>query len=529
MLTRLNISTRLALSFALLLLLILLSVAIATVQARRTQATLLYLVEHNQQCITLVAKMDREMLLTGRFIRAYALEENDAARATQKAKLAKSKGNYAAAETKLLALLGTEDQEALAILHSFAADQEKATTIHAQFIQLLDQGQKAEGVRLIFGEGRKPISAWQEGLEQLSALQERQSAEMNLTAAQTSERSTKMLLALGAAALALGSWLAVVIARSIALPAAQMCQAIEQGLGQGDLRVQLPVFHQDELGRVSNAFNAFLVTLRGLWQGVSEASLRTASGSTELSAGSAEMFAATEQIAKSSEAQRQSSERLATAVTALSQSIEQIGGNVQEARLQASGAVAATTLGQAAGAATTDAMVTIRASTDRIVQAVQVIQEIARQTNLLSLNAAIEAAKAGAQGKGFAVVAEEVRKLAERSGQAAKEIAALVISANQAVDGGQETVDRSVEALASIRDDVDGLSQLIVEIGRASEAQTRISDEVAKAVQEGANQATQNASATTQLASSVQEVSRTADELARIAEQLADTVAQFQT
>ncbi|WLT31860.1 methyl-accepting chemotaxis protein [Geothrix sp. PMB-07] len=469
------------------------------------------------------------MLLTGRFIRAYALEETDQARAIQKDKIAKAKATYDDAEKKLVTLLGSDDAETLAILQSTDPQRQQAEVIHARFIELVDRGRKEEAVHLIFGEGRKAITAWQDGLEKLLALQEKQANEKSAAAVKAADRADVVLLALGLGAVIVGIWLSMAISRSVAGPAEEMCQAIEQGLARGDLRVNLPVHSQDELGRVALAFNEFLVKLRGIWRGLADASARTASGSMELSAGAEQMSATTDQIARSTESQRQSSERLAAAVTEFSASVQQVAGNVREARHQADSAVQATDRGHRAGDDTTAAMHEIQTATEQIVRAVQVIQEIARQTNLLSLNAAIEAAKAGAQGKGFAVVAEEVRKLAERSGLAAKEIAERINSSNEAVAGGRETVTATVTALNSIRASVTGLSSLISEIGSATEEQSHTSDEVAQAVDEGAQQATQNATATTQLAHTVSEVARTANDLAQVADELAQSVAQFQT
>jgi len=528
MLTGLNIARRLGLGFGTMLALICLAVVVAHLQARKAQDTLRGIVENEQRSMALGAAMDRQMLLTGRFIRAYALEESDAARATQKDKLAKAKAIYDDAQAKLTALLGSDDAETLAILRSLDPQRVQAEAIHTRFVQLVDQGKKEDAVRLIFGEGRKAINAWQEGLEKLMALQEKQANEQSAAAIHASERADWLLLALGAVALVVGVWLSLAISRSIARPAEDMCRAIEQGIAKGDLRVDLPIHHEDELGRVGLAFNAFLGQLRLIWKDLEDASARTASGSMELSAGAEQMSATTDQIARSTESQRQSSERLATAVTEFSASIQQVASNVREARHQAENAVQATDRGHRAGDDTTVAMHAIHHATEQIVRAVQVIQEIARQTNLLSLNAAIEAAKAGTQGKGFAVVAEEVRKLAERSGQAAKEIAELINTSNDAVEGGQATVKTAVAALDSIRVSVSGLSSLVTEIGSAAEEQAHTSDEVAHAVDDGAQQAVQNATATTELAHTVSEVAHTANDLAHVAEHLAQAIARFQ-
>lgn len=528
MLAGMKIAKRLTFGFGTILALMLLAVTVALLQSRKAEGTLKDIVENEQRSMVLAGVMDRQMLLTGRFIRAYALEESAAGRATQKEKIAKAKAAYDDAEKQLIELCGRDDIEALDLLKALAPARKQAEGFHAQFVSLVDQGKKEEAVRLIFGKGRIAITAWEGGLEKILELQEKQAGQKSLSAIKDSEHAGWTLMGLGAGALAIGIWLSIAISRSVAGPAEAMCKAIELGIAKGNLRIDLPVIYDDELGQVGKSFNEFLRKLRLIWKDLADSSAQTASGSMELSSGAEEMSATTDQIAKSTESQRQGAEQLAAAVTEFTVSIQQVAGNVKEARREAEAAVQAVAQGHKAGADTTESMEAIRNTTAHIVRAIQVIQEIARQTNLLSLNAAIEAAKAGAHGKGFAVVAEEVRKLAERSGLAAKEIAELVRSSNEAVDGGQGTVNATVSALESIRVNVTGLSSRVLEIGTASEEQARTSDEVARAVEKSANEAIQNATATTQLASTVSEVARTANDLARIADRLAGSVAQFQ-
>jgi methyl-accepting chemotaxis protein len=169
----------------------------------------------------------------------------------------------------------------------------------------------------------------------------------------------------------------------------------------------------------------------------------------------------------------------------------------------------------------------IQEATSRIVQAVKVIQGLARQTNLLSLNAAIEAAKAGAMGKGFAVVAEEVRILAERSGHSAKEVEETIHTMQDAVNEGASSVDVTLHHLEAIRDRISQVSGSIHEIGNLSQGQARASQDVGRLMNETASRLDQNAAATQQLAATVHEVAKTSDELSRVSELLKETVQRF--
>ena len=230
------------------------------------------------------------------------------------------------------------------------------------------------------------------------------------------------------------------------------------------------------------------------------------SAADNVAAGSQEMSSGAENLSQGASEQAAAAEEASSSIEQMTANIRQNADNAQQTEKIA---VKSAADAKAGGKAVADTLAAMR----EIAGKITIVEEIARQTNMLALNAAIEAARAGEHGKGFAVVASEVRKLAERSQQAAKEISELSASS-------VDVAERAGEMLARMLPDIQKTAELVQEINAASKEQDSGAGQINKAIQQLDQVIQQNASAAEEMAS-------TAEELSSQAEQLQGAVAFF--
>lgn len=355
---------------------------------------------------------------------------------------------------------------------------------------------------------------------------EKHAAEALKTGTAAARQGVIIGIVLAIVGIVLGIGLGWALIRGIHEPLQDFGDALKH-VADGDLTVKIDVDRKDEFGTLTQGLNNMVERLRSLLRSVQEGVEGMASGSTELSASADEMSTTSVEIARVAENLRSGNERMSAAVTELSASIDEVNQGTQASLTRLDEAVVATNQGEAAGATTQKAMGEIAETAGHISRAVGVIREIANQTNLLSLNAAIEAAKAGVHGKGFSVVAEEVRKLAERSGTSAKEINTLLDAAQNAVTRGESTVSTTVGTLKAIRSALDTFASQMKTIASATVEQASAGADVARQVDSSAQEATTVASAIIQMSASTAEVARTASQLNELADGLQVQIRRF--
>ncbi len=281
---------------------------------------------------------------------------------------------------------------------------------------------------------------------------------------------------------------------------------VANAISQGHLGHDIACRRHDELGRLLEAFRLMDERLA-----LTVGEVRT--GSHAVSTAAQQIARGNDDLSQRTQEQASSLEETASSMEEMTSTVKQNAENASHANQLARGArEQAERGGEVAGKAIL-AMGEIDAASRKIGDIVGLIQEIAFQTNLLALNAAVEAARAGEQGRGFAVVATEVRSLAQRSANAAKEIKGLIHDSEEKVRSGSELVNQSGKALAEIVDSVKKVTDIVAEIAAASQEQSAGIDQVNNAVMQMDEMTQQNAALVEEASAAARAMQEQATEL----------------
>ena len=311
--------------------------------------------------------------------------------------------------------------------------------------------------------------------------------------------------------------LGMVVTRAIVRPLGSALQ-VANHIANGNLTVAVHVEGRDEVAQLVQALDAMRLSLATVVGHVRDNAEGVATASAEIAQGNQDLSARTENQASALEETAASMEELSSTVTQNADSAR------QAKQLAANASVVASQGGEVVGQVV-ETMKGINASSRKIADIISVIDGIAFQTNILALNAAVEAARAGEQGRGFAVVATEVRSLASRSADAAKEIKTLIHASVERVEQGTLLVDQAGVTMHEVVSAIQRVTDLVSEISAASTEQSMGVSQVGEAVSQMDQVTQQNAALVEQMAAAASSLRAQSSELVQIVSvfQLSDT------
>ena len=463
---------RLLATFVTVLLLTLAGSAIGVWSLRSVDAATRQAIENNVATERLVADAYRLQAINAERYKAMALSSEPEVGEILSADIERTQTHYRELMDQLATRLQTPAEQALLTgTHDKAQDFQAAVK---ELVTARDFG-LTERIRKVFTERFEPSAAALLGsLQQLAQSQRDAIDAAGAQIAQSSQRAQVALTLFCATALLLGSVLTWWLVRSISRPIGA-ANATAQRVSSLDLRENIEGHNRDEAGQLLLSLNTMQEALRTLVMQVRQSAQSVRLAAHEIAQGNADLSERTEGTASSLQ-------QTAAALEQVTQRLHQSTETAARAEHMASQASAVATEGGNAMAQVVRTMQNIQQSSRKVEEVTGVIDSIAFQTNILALNAAVEAARAGEQGRGFAVVAAEVRQLAMRAGEAAREIKGLIATSAQNVETGTALVNGAGHTMGQIVESIRNVASMISDISTTTLSQTRDINDINTAV-----------------------------------------------
>jgi len=507
-LKNLKIGSRLGLAFVVVLLLLTVSVAIGVWRINELASTTRVLATTDNEKLKLATQWRQAIELNWIRTRAILLEDDPNRIKQWLAETDETSKVALASSKKLSEMIASAEGKAL------IAEVDKGRAVYRDLrVEAIKRHQAGENVTTTVEKQLKPLS--EAYLQALANLEKRQQELYDAALVQAEKDALlgeQIMIAAGVLALALGAFFALVLTRSIVGPIQIAAENVKH-IAEGDLTREIHSEGRDETAQMLQSLAEMQGSLRKIVANVRQGSESVATASSEIAQGNNDLSARTE-------SQASALEETAASMEELSSTVKQNADNAKQANQLAQSASTVAVKGGEVVAEVVDTMKGINDSSKKIADIINVIDGIAFQTNILALNAAVEAARAGEQGRGFAVVAGEVRSLAGRSADAAKEIKTLITDSVERVEQGTALVDQAGSTMQEVVSSIRRVTDIMGEISAASSEQSAGVAQVGEAV-------TQMDQATQQNAALVEEMAAAASSLRGQAQELVQSVAVF--
>jgi len=430
---------------------------------------------------------------------------------------------------------GLPDAEAKKLFDVFMETRKHYTPHLDKIIALAKEHKDAEASAYMKGDANKAVRAEIEAIDKLEEYLVKSGKSISDQNTAIADRAGWIMIGAAFLAAILAFVLGIIIARSISVPVNTLVGQARQ-VADGDLQVKIDYHSGDEVGELSEAFRTMTESLRTTISRVSETSTQVAAAANQLHSTSEHIATGAEEVAAQAGTVATAGEEMSATSGDIARNCQFAAEGAQRASQTAGNGAevverTVTVMGQIAIKVqeTAKTVENLGERSDQIGAIIGTIEDIADQTNLLALNAAIEAARAGEQGRGFAVVADEVRALAERTTRATKEIGEMIkaiqketktaVSAMEQgvhqVETGTVEAARSGEALRDILEQVNAVAMQVNQIATAAEEQTATTAEISsnmmqitEVVQQTSQGAHESATAAAQLTGNAEELQR---------------------
>lgn len=529
-----SVSARLAAGFGLLILLTAVLTAIGYFHMAAMQQDLERVVGDDIIRIRLTNAMRESVLMQGIALRDVVLQIDFSQKKKELAQAREARKRYQATVKELREHLASHNDNSLEqqIARTEALDA-KVQQASAELLEFALAEQNAEAGGVVRDKIRTAHIELRSEIEGMLSNMEKHAQESAAAAIAAGQFAKHLMLALCLAAVVLGTMIALLIMRGITRPLAETVAASNR-IANGDLTVTITQHSNDEIGRLQSAFTDMVSQLQSLIGSVKQTADDTSKLSGELFSSAHAILAQADQQSTMATATNSTMERMADSIAGVSGAVERVGKAADNARNIAKSGHRSIHQGAEASArivtsvdSSSHSIGELSEAIRRIVSVTQVISEIAEQTNLLALNAAIEAARAGEQGRGFAVVADEVRKLAERTSRSTADIQLIIEGVTnhteatvlamkrvkEAVDSGAALNAEALAKFEQILEAADGVAEEAGQILVSSREQSAASAESRDTVAQIASIALDSVNNIRKLEGSAQLLTNSADEL----------------